>query len=558
MINSELLKEAIADAKAVRATALANAKAALEEAFAPRFEAMFAEKLKEESEEEEEGLSEEANPSSPPQITPKGGDAKGPGVKAIAKGKPKQPKGGSGDADFKAVQAGLGPTGVPKLGKNAAKVNETAEEEEEGKVEEQYEENEDNKTEEEGLTSEDLDEIIKELENEVSYEEEGKKEEPVIPAPKGNGEEGGFPQSPEGQFPQSPEGQFPQSTEGQFPQSTEGQFPQSTEDQEEFPQSPEDGREPLDINLGGEKGPSSGVNASQPKFNNTDEIPSDDVDGEMDGSDDRVDQRFPPSPEDNGEEEFPLLPDQQRGKQQFPPPQDNRDEQDEINIEELLQALNEESDEEEEGCKEEMDEDIGNECVGTSSPKKATKMGYPNRGPEKTKGTGQVKGKNHGGAIGTGGLGLSEVVKYKTALKESYATIEFLRGQINEVNLLNAKLLYTNKLFKEFAGILDDPYRMKIVESFDLTKNVREVKLAYALLAESLNFGTQIRRTSTKLATKPVPQKNSVRQITEGFASKPVSSTRPSQLITEGNEMALRFKKLAGIKDVPKIITEKK
>ena len=35
MINSELLKEAIADAKAVRATALANAKAALEEAFAP-------------------------------------------------------------------------------------------------------------------------------------------------------------------------------------------------------------------------------------------------------------------------------------------------------------------------------------------------------------------------------------------------------------------------------------------------------------------------------------------------------------------------------------------
>jgi len=53
MINSELLKEAIADAKAVRATSLANAKAALEEAFAPRFEAMFADKLKEEAQEEE-------------------------------------------------------------------------------------------------------------------------------------------------------------------------------------------------------------------------------------------------------------------------------------------------------------------------------------------------------------------------------------------------------------------------------------------------------------------------------------------------------------------------
>ena len=43
---SNLLKEAIADAKAVRATALANAKAALEEAFQPKLEAMLVEKLK--------------------------------------------------------------------------------------------------------------------------------------------------------------------------------------------------------------------------------------------------------------------------------------------------------------------------------------------------------------------------------------------------------------------------------------------------------------------------------------------------------------------------------
>jgi len=143
--------------------------------------------------------------------------------------------------------------------------------------------------------------------------------------------------------------------------------------------------------------------------------------------------------------------------------------------------------------------------------------------------------------------------QYKVALKEAYSTIEFLRGQINEVNLLNAKLLYTNKLFKEFAGVLDDTYRMKIVENFDLTKNVREVKLAYALLAESLNFGTQVTKTRNNApAQKPVAVKSAVKQIAEGFASKPVSSTKPSQLITEGNEMALRFKKLAGIKEAPK------
>ena len=123
--------------------------------------------------------------------------------------------------------------------------------------------------------------------------------------------------------------------------------------------------------------------------------------------------------------------------------------------------------------------------------------------------------------------------------------------------MLNAKLLYTNKLFKDFAGVLDDSYRYKIIESFDLTKNVREVKLAYALLAESLNFGKHMAKVPAKQIVKPAQQKQAVKQITEGFASKPVSSTRPSQLITEGNEMALRFKKLAGIKEAPKT-SEKK
>ncbi len=53
---SDLLKEAIADAKAVRATALANAKAALEESFKPTLEAMLAEKLKSEIGMEDEAV----------------------------------------------------------------------------------------------------------------------------------------------------------------------------------------------------------------------------------------------------------------------------------------------------------------------------------------------------------------------------------------------------------------------------------------------------------------------------------------------------------------------
>jgi hypothetical protein len=46
-MNREMLKEAIAEAKTIKETAIASAKAALEEAFAPQLTAMFAERLNE-------------------------------------------------------------------------------------------------------------------------------------------------------------------------------------------------------------------------------------------------------------------------------------------------------------------------------------------------------------------------------------------------------------------------------------------------------------------------------------------------------------------------------
>jgi hypothetical protein len=508
MINSELLKESIADAKAVRATSLANAKAALEEAFAPRFEAMFADKLKEEAQEEEEGLQEVEAPN---QVPGKGGEAKGPATKAVSKGNPKTPKGGAGDKDFKAVQAGVGPAGVPKLGK---KVNETAEEEEEGTMNEA------------GLTSEDLDEIIKELENEVAGEEEGKAEPAAeVPAPAPQPEEEPAPEAG--------------AEMGGAPEADITADP-AAGGEVNIDLGPEAGVE------GGEEQPPMGMNA-----------------GGLPGE----------------EQEVPAMP-----PQAAPNAAPAGDEDENINLEELLAALNEEAEEEEEGEvsegklppwlkkkdgkkedkeEEEMDEAVNN-GVPTSDLKGQNKISGTNvyaKGPDASKS--QLKGKNHNisgaGNIGTGATGGKPMAEqYKVALKEAYSTIEFLRGQINEVNLLNAKLLYTNKLFKEFAGVLDDTYRMKIVENFDLTKNVREVKLAYALLAESLNFGTQVTKSRNTQVARPVAPKGSVKQITEGFASKPVSSTKPSQLITEGNEMALRFKKLAGIKEAPKTASVKK
>ena len=59
-------------------------------------------------------------------------------------------------------------------------------------------------------------------------------------------------------------------------------------------------------------------------------------------------------------------------------------------------------------------------------------------------------------------------------LNEAYETIDSLRSTINEVNLLNAKLLYTNKLFRNFE--LSENQKMTVIENFDRAGNTREVK----------------------------------------------------------------------------------
>ena len=117
-------------------------------------------------------------------------------------------------------------------------------------------------------------------------------------------------------------------------------------------------------------------------------------------------------------------------------------------------------------------------------------------------------------------------------LTEAYDTIESLRGTINEVNLLNAKLLYTNKLFRNFE--LSESQKMTVIENFDRAGNTREVKLVFSTLAE--NF------------TVPVKKRQMVK---EGSASKPVESTAPvsKSIINEGNQLANRWKKLAGLLD---------
>lgn len=114
-------------------------------------------------------------------------------------------------------------------------------------------------------------------------------------------------------------------------------------------------------------------------------------------------------------------------------------------------------------------------------------------------------------------------------LREAYAVIKFLRSKINEVNLLNSKLLFSNKLFKKHS--LTETQKITVIENFDRASSLREVKLVYATLCEALK--------STKTKIKP---------IKESFASKPIASTRPKNIINESDNMADRLRHLAGLK----------
>jgi hypothetical protein len=127
----------------------------------------------------------------------------------------------------------------------------------------------------------------------------------------------------------------------------------------------------------------------------------------------------------------------------------------------------------------------------------------------------------------------------KKQLAESLSTVKYMKGVLAETNLLNAKLLYTNKLFK--GKSLTEDQKLKIINTFDLTKKIREVKLAYTVLAESINSGASVAKKKTNATAQT---------ITEGLASKPVSSTKPASTIVEpqADVMTSRFQKLAGIK----------
>lgn len=120
-------------------------------------------------------------------------------------------------------------------------------------------------------------------------------------------------------------------------------------------------------------------------------------------------------------------------------------------------------------------------------------------------------------------------MKAEADLAEALKTVETLRTQLQEVNLLNAKLLYVNKVFK--SNNLTEGQKVNVIAAFDKAETVREVKLV---------FETVSKNVTTK---KPVTIKEHV-----SFASKPTgTSATNTEIINEVSSQVLRMQKLAGI-----------
>ena len=116
--------------------------------------------------------------------------------------------------------------------------------------------------------------------------------------------------------------------------------------------------------------------------------------------------------------------------------------------------------------------------------------------------------------------------KMEEDLKEALDSINELKSEVNEVNLLNAKLLYTNKIFK--AKNLTENKKVKVLKAFDKAKDVKEAKTIFNTLNEGI------------IDSSPV---NKIK----GSASRAGKVPVTKQPIVESDAMVARFKKLAGI-----------
>ena len=442
---SDLLKNAIADAKAVRATALANAKAALEEAFAPKLQSMLSEKLKAD-------LGEEEVPAAAPvEMEPVGLDGEAPAPEAEAPAPAPAPE---AHADAAQDAAMMGQAPEPAMEEETMEEYQTLGSGNPDPVEKTH-----------GL--EEGEKASPDYKKTTKGHKTDNKGQEMVDATKLS--TAGEPKAAKADAAASSD--YKKTTAGHNTEDPQGASNELSK---------------------GQKKNDAGTSALKEGDDQIDDASLEEILKELEASVNEV------------------------GMEEVAPEAAHSEMDEEINLDELLSEETEEKEEVEEG-----------KLPKGLADYQAKKAGKSKEDDEEEKEDEKET--------------VKENLSLKKELAEYRSAVKYLRDQINEVNLLNAKLLYTNKLFKQ--ANLNNEQKLKVIESFDLTKSVREAKIVYATLAESFNFGA-------KKAAGPVKASTTIKTITEGLASKAVASTKPTKptVLVEGAEMANRFKKLAGIR----------
>jgi hypothetical protein len=117
-------------------------------------------------------------------------------------------------------------------------------------------------------------------------------------------------------------------------------------------------------------------------------------------------------------------------------------------------------------------------------------------------------------------------------LNEALETIETLKKDISETNLLNAKLLYVNKIFK--ANNLTESQKVNTITAFDKAETVKEVKLVFETISQGLD----------KTASSCVNENKGFASKAAGVAPKTITEA----VETPDNSWRDRMQVLAGIK----------
>jgi len=209
------------------------------------------------------------------------------------------------------------------------------------------------------------------------------------------------------------------------------------------------------------------------------------------------------------------------------------EDEEEIDLDELLREITEMSDDKEDAMEEEIDEltpGYGVGTLGKDNPvvdllnKVAAKGGELGR-------EAMMVLRNLGGSVLDTLRSEQEIAEETAELEEALTTIEELRGQLQEVNLLNAKLLYVNKVFK--ANNLTESQKVSVIAAFDKAETVKEAKLVFETVSENV----------VGKATK-----SNIKESKLGMASKATGTTASKpEVISEVSDAVRRMQKLAGI-----------